>query len=202
MRIDGLMKSILNFARPPKPNLLLVDINSIMDSTIELAERHPAFKDRSGREITVFKDFDHNLPDTQADPMQLQQVFLNLLLNAADAMPDQGFITVQTSYAASDRMLHLRVTDTGKGIDGAIIGKIFQPFFTTKPNGTGLGLAIIKGLVEQHGGTISVRNNEDRGVTFNIALPIRTAEVSAGAGSSHTETAEKAMNKFFDTEKA
>jgi signal transduction histidine kinase len=188
-RIDGLMKSILNFARPPKPKLLLVDINSAMDSTIGLAERHPAFRDRSGREITVLKDFDQNLPDTMADPMQLQQVFLNLLLNAAYAMPEEGIITVQTAYASSDRMLHVRVTDTGKGIDGAIIDKIFQPFFTTKPNGTGLGLAIIKGLVEQHGGTITVRNNEDRGVTFSIALPLRTTEGSAGPAGSLTQTA-------------
>jgi signal transduction histidine kinase len=174
-RIDSLMKSILNFARPPKPNLMLVDLNSIFDSTITLAERHPAFRGRSGREITVLKDFDHRLPDTLGDPLQLQQVFLNLLLNAADAMPSGGVITVETNYAEAGRTLLVSVADTGKGIDEAIMGKIFQPFFTTKSNGTGLGLAIIKGLVEQHGGTIAVKNNNGPGTTFRISLPLRTA---------------------------
>ncbi len=175
VRIDSLMKSILNFARPPKPNMMLVDLNSIFDATIALAERHPAFRARSGREVTVLKDFDQHLPDTLGDPMQLQQVFLNLLLNAADAMPDGGIVTIVTGYDHSERKLQARVTDTGKGIDEAIKGKIFQPFFTTKSNGTGLGLAIIKGLVEQHGGSISVENNDGPGASFSITLPLRTA---------------------------
>lgn len=188
-RIDSLMKSILNFARPPKPNLAMVDLNSIIDSTIALTERHPSFTARTGREITVLKDFDRHLPDTLADPMQLQQVFLNLLLNAADAMPEEGVITVETAYLEPERRLLVRVKDTGKGIDAAVIDRIFQPFFTTKPNGTGLGLAIIKGLVEQHGGTITVRNNPDRGVTFGISLPLRGSE---GAGEPGGSDAEKA----------
>lgn len=175
-RIEILIKNVLNFARPPKPQLMLVDVNSIFDSTVALAERHPAFAGRDSKPITILKDLDPRLPEIMADPMQLQQVFFNLLLNAADAIPAEGTITVQTVYIQSDACLEIRVTDSGKGIDQSIAGKIFQPFFTTKPNGTGLGLAITKGLIEQYGGRIKAQNNKDRGVTFTITMPIRTME--------------------------
>lgn len=180
-RIEALIKSVLNFARPPKPQLMLVDINSVFDSTAGLAERHPAFTRRSGRPITILKDLDPRLPETMADPLQLQQVCLNLLLNAADAMPEKGEILVRTSFHQPEQSVAIRVTDTGKGIDQAVAGKIFQPFFTTKPNGTGLGLAITKGLVEQHGGSITVQNNGTGGATFTITLPVKTMKEEAAA---------------------
>jgi signal transduction histidine kinase len=175
-RIDSLIKNVLNFARPPKPQLMLVDVNSVFEATVGLAERHPAFTARYSRPILISKDFDPLLPETMADPLQFQQVLFNLLLNAADAMPEEGTITVQTSYREPEKSMQIKISDTGKGIDEAIIGKIFQPFFTSKPNGTGLGLAITKGLVEQHGGRISVQNNKDRGATFTIIVPLRTRE--------------------------
>ena len=173
-RIEALIKSVLNFARPPKPQLMLVDINSILDATVALTERHPAFMGGNGEPLQIFKDFDRLLPETLADPLQLQQVFFNLLLNAADAIGADGSITVRSSRTAAGSV-EVSITDTGRGIDQAVAGKIFQPFFTTKPNGTGLGLAITKGLVEQHGGAIAVQNNRDRGVTFTITLPVRMA---------------------------
>ncbi len=175
-RIDSLIKNVLNFARPPKPQLMLVDVNSVFEATVGLAERHPAFTARYSRPILILRDFDPLLPETMADPLQFQQVLFNLLLNAADAMPEEGTITVQTSYREPEKSMQIIISDTGKGIDEAIIGKIFQPFFTSKPNGTGLGLAITKGLVEQHGGRISVQNNKDRGATFTIIVPLRTRE--------------------------
>jgi signal transduction histidine kinase len=175
-RMEGLIRNVLNFARPPKPQLVLVDVNTIIDATVSLAERHPAFADRKTRPILILKDFDPQLPETMADPLQLQQVFLNLLLNSADAIPGEGTITVETVHTAPEASLQIRITDTGKGIDEAVVGKIFQPFFTTKSNGTGLGLAITKGLVEQHGGSISVQNNKEKGVTFIITMPVRSLE--------------------------
>jgi signal transduction histidine kinase len=111
-----------------------------------------------------------------ADPQQLQQVFMNLLLNAADAMPDGGTITVQTANHDTARPLRIRIIDTGKGIDEAAVDKIFLPFFSTKPQGTGLGLAITKRLVEQHDGSIQVQNNHGKGVSFTIELPLREME--------------------------
>ena len=111
-----------------------------------------------------------------ADPQQLQQVFLNLLLNAADAMPDGGMITVETSRPEPGFSLNIQIVDTGGGIDEAVVDKIFQPFFTTKQHGTGLGLAITKRLIEQHGGSINVKNNHAKGVAFMITLPVRDGE--------------------------
>jgi signal transduction histidine kinase len=175
-RIEVLLKGLLNFARPPKPNFMVVDVSSVLDTTIGLALRHPQFAARDSKLITVIKDYDVHLPRTMADPQQLQQVFLNLLLNAADAMPDGGMITVKTSQPESGGSLHIQIVDTGDGIDETVVDKIFQPFFTTKPHGTGLGLAITKRLIEQHGGSINVKNNHAKGVAFMITLPVRDAK--------------------------
>jgi len=175
-KIEVILKSLLNFARPPKPHFILTDVNSVMDATVSLAERHPAFSSRNGNMIEIAKDFDRRLPDIMADPLQLQQIFMNLLLNSADAMPEGGAITLYTSHRAEEPSVRIRITDTGHGIDDATIDKIFQPFFTTKAQGTGLGLAITKGLIEQHGGSIEVVNEPQRGVSFTINLPINQAE--------------------------
>ncbi len=176
-RIELLLKSLLNFAQPPKPALLHIDVNNILGMTISLAERHPLFSSNNSRTITIVKKFDSGLPKTLADPIQLQQVFMNLLLNAADAMPNGGTVTIQTLYEETSPFLRITITDTGIGIDQSMIHKIFVPFFTTKPKGTGLGLSITKRLVEQHGGSIRVANNRDGGASFTIDLPIKQGEV-------------------------
>ncbi|HLE42262.1 MAG TPA: ATP-binding protein [Nitrospirota bacterium] len=172
-RIEALLKTLLNFARPPKPHFMLTGVNSVLDASIDLALRHPLFSARDSKPIGVKKDYDARLPETMADPLQLQQVFMNLLLNAADAMPDGGMITVQTAHEASVQSLRITITDSGKGIEETVIDRIFQPFFTTKTKGTGLGLSITKRLIEQHGGSIRVQNSPDRGASFTIMLPVR-----------------------------
>jgi len=171
-RIEVIMKSLLNFARPPKPQLTDVDMNNVLDMTISLAMRHPLFSSQTDRLIHMVKEYDPTLPRTIADPFQLQQVFMNLLLNAADAMPEGGTIIVHTFRDRTGEYLYVRIADTGEGIDDGIIDKIFQPFFTTKAKGTGLGLAITKRLIEQQEGGICVQNNPDRGVAFTITLPV------------------------------
>ena len=176
-RIELLLKSLISFALPPKPQFLHVDVNEVFDATISLAERHPLFLPNNSRVITIVRNFDSCLPKTMADPLQLQQVFMNLLLNAAEAMPDGGTLTVQTSHKEASPFLRITITDTGSGINKSMINKIFLPFFTTKPKGTGLGLAITKRLVEQHGANIRVTNNPDRGASFTIDLPIKPGEV-------------------------
>jgi len=178
-RIEVLIKSLLNFAQPPKPNFLLINVNEVFEKTISLAERHPLFLSRKSMGMTIMKNFDPRLPKTMADPIQLQQVFMNLLLNAADAMPNGGTLTVQTSFEEASQFLHATIRDTGSGIDKSMIDKIFQPFFTTKPKGTGLGLSITRRLVEQHGGSIRVVNHPSGGASFTIDLPVKPAEGSA-----------------------
>lgn len=178
-RIEFFLKSFLNFAQPPKPAFLNVNVNDVLDETISLVEKHPSFALISSRTIKIVRDFEPHLPKTMVDPTQLQQVFMNILLNAADAMPEGGMITAETSHKEASSRLMIKISDTGSGIDKSMVDKIFQPFFTTKPKGTGLGLAITKRLVEQHGGSIHVTNNNDGGVSFTIHLPIEPGEVPA-----------------------
>ncbi len=174
-RIEFLIKDLLNFAKPPKPRLMTVDVNDILDKTITFSLQHPSISSNSSKTINVLKEFDEHLPEVMADSMQMQQIFLNLMLNAIDAMPDGGTLTVNT-YCNTAGSIQIDISDTGRGIDERLTDKIFQPFFTSKPKGTGLGLAITKRLIEQHGGTISVRNNPGRGVMFRISLSVKQEE--------------------------
>ncbi len=169
-RIELLLKSLLSFAKPPKPELTLTDINDILDKSISFALRHPSLLANTASAINVFKDFDSKLPKTMADPMQMQQVFLNLLLNAIEAMPDGGMLATKTSYDERLDSIQVTISDTGQGMDRGIMSKIFQPFFTTKRKGTGLGLAITRRLIEQHGGHIHLESDPGRGTVFNIFL--------------------------------
>jgi two-component system sensor histidine kinase AtoS len=169
LRIELLMKELLNFARPPRPQPAIVDINKVLDRAAILSVKNPSFSS-----VKVVKEYDKRAPGTMADPMQLQQVFMNLLLNAAEAMPRGGMLTLKTLYEENSNSLQIMISDSGKGIEDKALARIFQPFFTTKAKGTGLGLAITKRLIEQHDGSISVRNNPEGGATFRIVLPVRT----------------------------
>ncbi|MBI4685189.1 MAG: HAMP domain-containing protein [Nitrospirae bacterium] len=170
-RIEALLKDLLSFARPPKPQFNLVNVNTLLDASLSLSIKSLFSPDKSDT-INIIKDFDSHLPETMADPMQLKQVFLNLLLNAIDAMPEGGTLTAKTSYDSSENTIKIEIADTGRGIEKAIIDKVFQPFFTTKAKGTGLGLAITKRLIEEQKGSISVDSIQGRGTTFKIALPV------------------------------
>ena len=169
-RIELLLKSLLNFAKPPKPQLTLVDINDILDKSIAFALRHPSVVANSSTAINVFKDFDPKIPKAMADPMQMQQVFLNLLLNAIEAMPDGGILATKTFYDAKLNSIQITISDTGKGMDKSLFNKVFQPFFTTKRKGSGLGLSITRRLIEQHGGHIDFESDPGKGTVFNIFL--------------------------------
>jgi two-component system sensor histidine kinase AtoS len=169
-RIELLLKSLLNFAKPPKPQLAVTDINDLLDKTIVFSLKNPLLKSDTSIEINVSKDFDINLPLAMIDPMQLQQVFLNLLLNGIEAMPAGGTLSIRTFYNAARNAIQIEISDTGRGITEENIHKIFDPFFTTKPKGSGLGLAITRRLVEQHGGEISVQSYPGKGSAFRISL--------------------------------
>jgi len=180
-RITALLKGLLNYARPPKPEMISLNVNQILEGTMKSARYALQTPKNRGkdqdRQIEFVKDFSPDLPQIIADPGQLQQVFLNLVLNAVDATTSlsgrQGVITLQTRQFP-DGFVQISIGDNGKGIDSKLLEKIFNPFYTTKPQGTGLGLAITKRLVEQHnGGSISVANNPGgEGVTFTITLPV------------------------------
>jgi two-component system sensor histidine kinase AtoS len=171
-RIELLIKSLLNFAKPPELQLIPTEFNDLLDKTIAFSLKHPSLSVKSPAQINVLKDFDPHLPETMADPMQMQQVFLNLMFNAIEAMPNGGSLAIKTSYDNRQDSIQIAIADTGKGIEKTLLDEIFQPFFTTKRKGSGLGLAITRRLVEQHGGTMYVESTPDKGTVFNISLQV------------------------------
>ncbi len=174
-RIEQLIKGLLNFARPPQPNFAHTNVNAVLDGVADLVLKKQSPGQETGG-IAMTRDFGADLPEITADPMQLRQVFMNLLLNAADAMQGEGALGIKTRFDAAAGTVLVEISDTGRGIDPAVMDKIFQPFFTTKPRGTGLGLAISKRLIEDHGGGISIERNPAGGATFKIVLPVAQFE--------------------------
>lgn len=172
-KIELLIKDLLNFAKPPKPQLIEIELNKVLHATVDFSLKHPSFSREGTRMIVVEKDLNEPLPGMKADPLQLRQVFLNLLINAADAMPEGGRLSVRSSFNSACGYVEISFSDTGKGIEASLVKRIFEPFFTTKAKGTGLGLAVVKRLIEQHGGSIGVQNNEGRGASFVIVLPVQ-----------------------------
>jgi len=171
-RIEYLMKALLSFAKPRMPEFVETDVNAILHMVAALAVKNRASLGVGARPVKIVSNLAPGLPDILADPMHLQQIFMNLLLNAVDAMPEGGTLTMKTSLDAAVSMVRIEIADTGKGVESGVMDKLFQPFFTTKPKGTGLGLAITKRLVEEHGGEISLQNNAEGGVTFILQLPV------------------------------
>jgi PAS domain S-box-containing protein len=175
-RIELLIKSLLNFAKPPQPKLVVTDVNDILDKTLSFSLKHPSLTSDQTTAINIATDFDENLPETLADPMQLRQAFLNLMLNAIQAMPDGGILAVKTRYRKKPPSIQITISDTGEGMDKHTMDNIFQPFFTTKPKGTGLGLAITKRLIEQLGGEIHAESDPGNGTAFNILLDLEQGQ--------------------------
>jgi signal transduction histidine kinase len=180
-RIEALLKGLLNFAKPPVPQLTTTNINNIIDICMTFSIKVPSSSSsNNSKAIAVVKNYDNNIPAIMADQMQLQQVFLNLLLNAVESMPGGGTLTINISHNVEERSLNVEISDTGKGINKEVMNKIFQPFFTTKLKGTGMGLAITRRIIEEHGGSINVESAPGKGTTFRVALPIKKEE---GVGS-------------------
>jgi two-component system NtrC family sensor kinase len=125
--------------------------------------------------IEVVRQFGADVPEVVVDPSLMQQVFMNLIINAAEAMPDGGQLRVTTRVDPAEKMVEVEFSDTGHGIAQADMERIFDPFFTTKAvgHGTGLGLAISFGIVKEHRGTISVESEPGKGTTFSVRLPLR-----------------------------
>jgi signal transduction histidine kinase len=150
-----------------------MDFNEILEKTTGLLSKYPSFSGDKSKQIRIVKDFDPHLPLVETDPMQQQQIFLNLFLNAADAMPDGGVLTVRTITLAAGDFIEISVSDTGEGVDEATARKIFIPFFTTKTKGTGLGLPTSKRLVEQNGGAINFQSTPGKGTVIKILFPVK-----------------------------
>jgi two-component system NtrC family sensor kinase len=169
-RISSLVNELLDFARPSDPKWALEDINGILDGMILLIST--ATKKKL---ITIIKNYASNLPPAQIDREQIKQVILNMLLNAIDATPENGKITVKTrsfTKPGGEPYVQIEFTDTGCGIPGEHIEDIFNPFFTTKNTGSGLGLSISNQIVQDHKGYIDVESQLEKGSSFFINLPV------------------------------
>jgi GAF domain-containing protein/CheY-like chemotaxis protein len=156
-----------------------VDLNQVIREALELTESAWRLEPpRRGITIETVSDLAADLPTTLSDPAELREVMTNLILNAVDAMPRGGSMTLSTARRGD--FIELRVTDTGVGIPEAVRGKIFDPFFTTKgPKGTGLGLSMTYGILSRHGATITVDSQEGRGTTFSMLFPVGGAPKTA-----------------------
>jgi len=164
-RLNMIITDFLNFARPRTPNLSLCRVDQILDKNITFLA--PQVQSRG---YTIERRFADTLPEIYADADMLYQAFLNILINAMQAMSDGGSIKVMVD--SFDNMVKVSITDSGSGISEDIIEKIWDPFFTTKDKGTGLGLGIVKNIVKTHNGLIAIENLPEGGTCVAIDLPV------------------------------
>ncbi len=167
-RAKKIVSDLLNFARQQEVLAQDTNLHALLDQSVESVRHQPAFA-----EVEIIRRYDYRVSTIQADPAQLQQVFVNLLNNAAEAIEGPGTITIAT--CARNGQVEISITDTGCGIPEEYMDKLFTPFFTTKPpgKGTGLGLSIVYGIVKMHRGQIAVQSELGKGTTFTILLPTR-----------------------------
>jgi signal transduction histidine kinase len=169
-RISSLVTELLDFARTSDPKLEMENVNMILDGMILLVST-----EANKKQINVDKAYDSNLPFVQIDREQMKQVFLNILLNAIEATPEKGKITVKTRSflkPSEEPYVQIEFTDTGSGIPQEQLEEIFNPFFTTKTTGSGLGLSISNQIVQDHKGYIDVESQVGKGSSFYINLPV------------------------------
>jgi two-component system NtrC family sensor kinase len=165
-RISKIIQTLLNMARPGKSQHVLVSLESVIETTLAfLTEKF------SRRGIEIQCEIDSS-PSVLGDPERLQQLFLNLFMNAVDAMPEGGRLRIRLETTADDE-IEIAVADDGQGIPERDLPRIFEPFFTSKEAGTGngLGLMVAKGIVKDHGGSMKVKSEQGRGTEFQILLP-------------------------------
>jgi two-component system NtrC family sensor kinase len=185
-RCAGIVQGLLEFSREATPEKGQESVNNILEKALRLLENQAGFHD-----IVIHRQLDPNLPKILVDANQLNQVFINIILNAAQAMSGGGELTLTTGLDEARHQLFVRVRDTGCGIPQENIKRIFDPFFTTKEQGgTGLGLSVSYGIIENHGGTIEVESEEGKGTTFVVILPLEPAQNQPGSAAEKWVTRE------------
>lgn len=169
-RIEKIVEATLNFARPSKPIIKEEDINGIIRTTLPLVEVSTLKK-----KVEIITKLEPNLPRVKVDFKQIQQVILNILINAVDAIDKSGIIEIKSYTETEDENLYVivSISDTGCGIPKEDISKIFEPFFTKKKDGTGLGLSVCKQIMDSHGGKIEVKSKVNHGTTFYLKFKIK-----------------------------
>ncbi|MFC1880129.1 PAS domain-containing sensor histidine kinase [Thermodesulfobacteriota bacterium] len=168
-RLNNIITGFINFARPRSPVLIPCRIEEVIEKNITYLSVQ--IKEKG---YAINKNYQNSLPEIQADANMLYQSFLNIFINAMQAMPAGGAIDVTIS--AEDHIVTVNFDDQGQGIDDQVLEKIWDPFFTTKEMGTGLGLGIVKNIIESHGGSIQILNREQGGARVTVELPVERLE--------------------------
>jgi PAS domain S-box-containing protein len=175
-RLNDLLKTFFSFAKPQKLNLVNCHVKDVINEIIPFL-----FKEIADQGVRFVETYHPQLPKIKVDKNQMYQVFLNLFLNAIQAMPNGGDLKIEVTPTVShsqdgpgQNFIKIVVSDTGKGISPNIIHRIFDPFFTTKPKGIGLGLSITYQIIKKHGGTIKVESKLEKGTSFVINLPVNS----------------------------
>jgi signal transduction histidine kinase len=173
-RASEIVNNLLNFSRTGAAEFVEIDLNTVLDETLTLAQ-HPL----KTAQVKVVKNYADQLPFVLGSVTRLQQVFLNLFMNARDAMPSGGMLEVRTG--AQNGSVEVEVTDTGQGIPAEHLHRIFDPFFTTKATGrgTGLGLSVSYGIIKEHAGKVDVRSTPGQGTSFRLEFPVARKAVHA-----------------------
>lgn len=173
-RCKIILQGLTDFSNDERLEMSQVDVNRILRDVVGFMEDHVLF-----RGISIQNRLDSALPTVKGDESKLGQLFMNLIINAGESMEGKGTLSLSTEYAPDRNEVRIACSDTGNGIPDENKGRIFEPFFTTKKRvkGTGLGLSISHGIVELHGGTISVESHRGRGSTFTICLPAAQGKI-------------------------
>ncbi|MFC1819975.1 ATP-binding protein [Thermodesulfobacteriota bacterium] len=166
LRCKGIIQDLLEFSRDKDPKKNLSSINGIIEKALSILENEFRL-----RHISLEKDLSKEMPDVLVDVDQMQQVFINIFLNAIEASNEGGSVSVKTFTAADQKHQIIGVEDTGNGISTEDIEKVFDPFFSTKTNGTGLGLAVSYGIIEKHSGRIQITSQPGQGTRIEIEIP-------------------------------
>jgi len=172
-RCRDIIRGLLDFSRQRKPDKTLCSINEVLHECASLVEHQALFHN-----IEIIIHFQDNLPLAVIDAAQIERVFINMIINAAEAMEGSGYLDISTRYSKRKDAIEIAFSDSGSGISEENLKKIFDPFFTTKDvgHGTGLGLAISYGIVKGHRGSISAQSELGRGTTFIVTLPTKATE--------------------------
>jgi signal transduction histidine kinase len=165
-RIGEILKQLSGFSKMPMVDLREWNINNLIETSLSLIQY-----DKRAKEITIIRDLSPDLPEITTDGGQLSQVFVNVILNAVDAMPEGGILTIRSRLNGGN--IAISFEDTGSGITRENITRIFDPFFTTKEKGTGLGLAVSYSIIKKLNGSMTVESEVNKGTRFKITLPFQ-----------------------------